>query len=511
MSITSLLFSGPKNIRRRLFRDIIIIILVSISGIAALVTYQGQTIKDEVSAELIGEVSELVRNRFVNYLSPVETSLKVFAGVMASMGGGINDDRQLKKLLAPFLDVFADVTHVTISDEHGNFAEFQRVDGDYHYHTSTDKKKVFFHLAPPENGLAAPEKSPVYWGYSASAHPSSAGLTVSIKVRGTNDDEHLVVTFFIPSTKIIKFISAIEIHQNIDIVLFDAEKQRSSGGAEPVEQREALQSLNQTTTRASRADVAGKALALWDHNQSSQPSRKFKTAGSSWWVGYTKLRDTDDTWLAIIVPDSAILKDVYRQWLQLATISGVILLLAAVLTLNLVRKYSFLLKDLPQQDMIRSDLTSSVQKLIKGGESTLLEFKSTLRKNIKTGKAGKEIEIAWLKTVAAFMNSDGGILLIGINDDGEVIGTEADEFESEDKCRLHFRNCIHTHIGAEFSKYVHLKICQIEEKTVLVIECERVRRPVFLRIGKTEDFYMRSGPASMKLTMSQMITYLSER
>ena len=154
---------------------------------------------------------------------------------------------------------------------------------------------------------------------------------------------------------------------------------------------------------------------------------------------------------------------------------------------------------------------NEITALIRAGESTTLEFKSTMRTNLRTGKAGKEIEIAWLKTVAAFMNSDGGILLIGVDDTGNILGIDADNFANEDKCRLHFKNMLNTHIGAEFTRFIHLKIVTITEKTVLIVECERVRRPVFLSIGKQEDFFIRSGPSSIKLSMSQMVKYLGER
>lgn len=109
------------------------------------------------------------------------------------------------------------------------------------------------------------------------------------------------------------------------------------------------------------------------------------------------------------------------------------------------------------------------------------------------------------------MNSDGGILLIGVADDGRILGTAGDQFENEDKCRLHFKNLLNTHIGAEFTRFIHLKIVALQEKTILIVECERVRRPVFLSIGKQEDFYIRSGPSSMKLSMSQMVKYLGAR
>ena len=109
------------------------------------------------------------------------------------------------------------------------------------------------------------------------------------------------------------------------------------------------------------------------------------------------------------------------------------------------------------------------------------------------------------------MNSDGGILLIGVADNGEVLGLDADNFANEDKCRLHFKNLLNNHIGAEFTRFISLKLLRIQEQTVLLVECERVRQPVFLTVGKNEDFLIRSGPSSTKLTMSQMVSYLNER
>ena len=147
--------------------------------------------------------------------------------------------------------------------------------------------------------------------------------------------------------------------------------------------------------------------------------------------------------------------------------------------------------------------------LIRYGESPNLEFKSTLRTNLKTGKTGKEIELAWLKSVVGFLNTDGGILLIGVNDEGEVIGIAADQFENDDKCLLHFKNLINQHIGAEFNKYLHAEIRPVSGKTVVAVVCEKAREPAFLLAGGNEEFHIRSGPSSIKLTPRQMLQYLS--
>ncbi|MEK6862171.1 MAG: ATP-binding protein, partial [Nanoarchaeota archaeon] len=75
--------------------------------------------------------------------------------------------------------------------------------------------------------------------------------------------------------------------------------------------------------------------------------------------------------------------------------------------------------------------------LIEEGESNKLEFKSTLRTNLHTNQADKQVEHSILKTLAAYLNSDGGTLLIGVSDIGEICGIEKDNFESNDKLNLH--------------------------------------------------------------------------
>ena len=60
------------------------------------------------------------------------------------------------------------------------------------------------------------------------------------------------------------------------------------------------------------------------------------------------------------------------------------------------------------------------------GESDSLEFKSSARWNMRAGKRDDAMETVIAKTVAAFMNSGGGTLLIGVDDDGRLIGLGPD-------------------------------------------------------------------------------------
>ena len=80
----------------------------------------------------------------------------------------------------------------------------------------------------------------------------------------------------------------------------------------------------------------------------------------------------------------------------------------------------------------------SAGELIKQGESKTLEFKSTLRWNLREDrKDDKRITHAALKTIAAFLNTEGGDLLLGVADDGAIVGIEKDRLDNDDKFMRH--------------------------------------------------------------------------
>ena len=72
-----------------------------------------------------------------------------------------------------------------------------------------------------------------------------------------------------------------------------------------------------------------------------------------------------------------------------------------------------------------SSSRESIHALIAGEESNVLEFKERARWSVGTDRKGKSEQII-SKSIAGFMNSEGGTLLIGIADDGSVTGLEAD-------------------------------------------------------------------------------------
>ncbi len=159
-----------------------------------------------------------------------------------------------------------------------------------------------------------------------------------------------------------------------------------------------------------------------------------------------------------------------------------------------------------------SNLTEAqVAELIKGGENSSVEFKSTIRWNLRTDKSDKVVELAWAKAAVAFINSEGGTVLVGVNDEGEVSGLESDRFKNSDKLMLHVNNVIKTHIGMEHAESIQIDIIEVGGKDVLIVRCTSSKNPAFLVSQEGEDFYVRLGPSSRKLTTRAAIEYLETR
>jgi hypothetical protein len=152
-----------------------------------------------------------------------------------------------------------------------------------------------------------------------------------------------------------------------------------------------------------------------------------------------------------------------------------------------------------------------VDVLVTQGETTTLEFKSTLRINLHTGEKDPRMELSVLKTIAAFVNSSGGTLIVGVSDDGNPVGIDVDQFPNEDKMYLHLINLIKERMGAKHMMYIHPRFDDFDHSRVLVVECLPAKSPVFVKDGQTERFYMRTGAATAELTGSQAQDFIKQR
>lgn len=125
-----------------------------------------------------------------------------------------------------------------------------------------------------------------------------------------------------------------------------------------------------------------------------------------------------------------------------------------------------------------------VKLLAASSEGPTLEFKESLRFNTITRSIDKKLELPTVKTVAAFLNCRGGTLLIGVHDDGTVLGIGGDLSlfsKSLDKFQLFVQTLLAKNLGAGItSRFVHVGLsdgrrisrlrdcCQARDRTGVV-------------------------------------------
>ena len=157
------------------------------------------------------------------------------------------------------------------------------------------------------------------------------------------------------------------------------------------------------------------------------------------------------------------------------------------------------------------------EELIELDESKTLEFKSSLRWNLKDDrKDDKNVTHTVLKSIAAFLNTEGGDLLIGVADDRAVLGVAHDQLDSDDKFMRHLAQVVRNGLGDRASTCIDPRMQIVKGKTVCLVSCERSPEPVFLRwkgLEKSDggDLYVRSGPGSVRLSEADVAEYVRTR
>jgi predicted HTH transcriptional regulator len=160
---------------------------------------------------------------------------------------------------------------------------------------------------------------------------------------------------------------------------------------------------------------------------------------------------------------------------------------------------------------------TGARKLIKAGESKTLEFKATLRWNLKEDRRDDaRVTHAVLKTIAAFLNTEGGDLLIGVADDGSIVGIEKDQLESDDKFMRHLAQAVRNGLGDRAGTCIDPRTQLVAGKTVCLVTCQRSPEPVVLKWKGVDsapdgDFFVRSGPGTVKLGPDSAREYIRTR
>jgi hypothetical protein len=153
-----------------------------------------------------------------------------------------------------------------------------------------------------------------------------------------------------------------------------------------------------------------------------------------------------------------------------------------------------------------------IATLIAKGESTTLEFKSSARWDIKQNKADKVIEGIVVRTVAALLNSEGGALLLGVDDDRNVIGLAHDyklfdKKDSRDAYENFLTGLLLNNLGKDSAALISITFHELDGKDICKVEAKKSPKPVFVKDPSGEHLYVRAGNSTHRPTTKEAIDY----
>lgn len=166
----------------------------------------------------------------------------------------------------------------------------------------------------------------------------------------------------------------------------------------------------------------------------------------------------------------------------------------------------------------RSPGPATTLDLIAGGETGTVELKSTARRNLSSGEKDARMELAIAKSVAGFLNANGGTLLVGVGDDGTILGVETDyelcRKPDRDGFELWLRDFLAARLGTAALADVELSFASVEGHDVCRIDASPSAEPVFLAQtggARTADLYVRMGNSTRKLLTDEALAYAQRR
>ena len=158
----------------------------------------------------------------------------------------------------------------------------------------------------------------------------------------------------------------------------------------------------------------------------------------------------------------------------------------------------------------------TVEQLLQNDEDYSVEFKSTARWDIRENKPSKAIEDAIVKTVAAFLNTEGGTLLIGIGPDGAVVGLGYDYERVQPKNGDGFVNWLTTHLinamGHTPVTRTRARVTVHEGQEICRVDVAASPNPVWTKTSKENRvFFVRMNNSTRPLPLGEVESYSAQR
>jgi type I restriction enzyme R subunit len=159
-----------------------------------------------------------------------------------------------------------------------------------------------------------------------------------------------------------------------------------------------------------------------------------------------------------------------------------------------------------------------IAERIRERENSSVELKSSFRYDTKLKQSNpKLLEQIIAKTIAAFMNSEGGTLFIGVDDQGNVLGLEDDyktlKKQNSDGFEIEIRQSIEKYTKNKIAnESFKLKFHLTDGKEICEVTVSPGPEPIVIYDeGKQQEFYVRIGNSSKPYTWDEFYEYSKRR
>jgi len=156
-----------------------------------------------------------------------------------------------------------------------------------------------------------------------------------------------------------------------------------------------------------------------------------------------------------------------------------------------------------------------VVELIAQGENDRVEFKSSIRWDYRQNRVNKRLQEEIARAIAGMLNCGGGHLLLGVADDGTILGIERDlqtlRKSDIDGFQLLLTDIVQVNLGAEYVLYIHPRFELMDGKRICAVSIDESPRPVFLGKGDSHEFWVRMGNSTRNLDVRAAMCYIRER
>jgi CheY-like chemotaxis protein len=154
----------------------------------------------------------------------------------------------------------------------------------------------------------------------------------------------------------------------------------------------------------------------------------------------------------------------------------------------------------------------TIGDLIAQGENDHVEFKSSIRWSFEANAVNRSLQEPIAIAITGMLNAKGGTLLIGVADDGTILGIEKDlqslHKSTFDGFQLALTDIVRTYLGVDCMAYIHTRFEQTEGKTICIVSIDKSPTPVFFPMGGSHKFWVRMGNSTRSLDVKAAMSYI---